>query len=188
MEGSHVNGRLPDGKSKRRGDARVLFDAAQEEELGRGSLDASERDPFVAPVERRSGSNSPERVHYDSTGSSNTPLDGHSFATPVLETHATPWATSPVAESSSNNNAEEVDATVKLSSSQARPRKPRLSVSRSRRSSLLQMEKRVCWALPRWLRKPLWAWLDRIALVLSPEWIRTTLLVWAMWCSLSLGE
>ena len=56
------------------------------------------------------------------------------------------------------------------------------------RSSLYEMEKRVCWSLPRWLRKPLWAWLDKLALVLSKQWVETTLLVWAMWGSMSLGE
>lgn len=46
----------------------------------------------------------------------------------------------------------------------------------------------ICKALPRWVRRPLLAWIDRIAMVLSPEWIRTTLLVWAAWWAMSLGK
>ncbi|KZT73865.1 MFS general substrate transporter [Daedalea quercina L-15889] len=45
----------------------------------------------------------------------------------------------------------------------------------------------IYWRLPRWLRKPLWAWLDRIAMVLAPEWMRITLLVWAAWFAMSLA-
>jgi hypothetical protein len=31
------------------------------------------------------------------------------------------------------------------------------------------------------------AWLDRVGMVLSPEWCRTTLLVWAVWFFMSLA-
>ncbi|TFK26851.1 MFS general substrate transporter [Coprinopsis marcescibilis] len=48
-------------------------------------------------------------------------------------------------------------------------------------------EQKLCWSLPRWLRKPLWAWLDRVMMVLSPEWVRTTVLVWAAWWAMSLA-
>lgn len=182
--GSNAEVQHPDPIShKQRSGLRVLFDAEQDE--GRGSIDANERDPFVAPEERTrtSGSVSPERVHYDSTGSSNTPLQGHSFVTPVSENQPVPWAT-PADRSSSD--AEEPEH--KPSRTNSRGTAPRLSTSCSRRSSLHEVKNRVCWALPRWLRRPLWAWLDRISLVLGPEWIRTTLLVWAMWCFMSLGE
>ncbi|TEB22963.1 membrane transporter [Coprinellus micaceus] len=57
----------------------------------------------------------------------------------------------------------------------------------SRRSTASVYEKKLCWSLPRWLRNPLWAWLDRVHMVLAPEWIRTTLLVWAVWCTMSLA-
>ena len=42
--------------------------------------------------------------------------------------------------------------------------------------------------LPRWLADPLDAWTDRVMMVLSPEWLRTTLLVWSAWFGMSLGE
>lgn len=70
-------------------------------------------------------------------------------------------------------------------------RRPPMRTEDSRRlstaSSFYEMKSKVYWKLPRWLRKPLWAWMDRIAMVLAPEWFRTTVLVWAVWCSMSLG-
>ncbi|KDQ62758.1 hypothetical protein JAAARDRAFT_149872 [Jaapia argillacea MUCL 33604] len=52
--------------------------------------------------------------------------------------------------------------------------------------SMRSLQKRVSW-LPRWIRKPFLAWLDRISIVLQPEWIRITVLVWAVWCCMSLA-
>ncbi|PFH49963.1 hypothetical protein AMATHDRAFT_62131 [Amanita thiersii Skay4041] len=46
---------------------------------------------------------------------------------------------------------------------------------------------RLISVLPRWLADPLCAWMDRVWMVLSPEWLRTTLLVWAAWCAMSLA-
>jgi len=63
-------------------------------------------------------------------------------------------------------------------------RRRRLSTV-SRRSSIY--ERKVYRALPRWVRKPLWAWWDRVMMVLAPEWLRTTVLVWSAWCAMSLG-
>lgn len=40
---------------------------------------------------------------------------------------------------------------------------------------------------PKPLERPLAAWLDRLSLVLSKEWRRTTLLMWCIWFCLSLG-
>lgn len=57
--------------------------------------------------------------------------------------------------------------------------------SASRRSSVY--EQKVCRALHRWLRRPLWAWWDRVMMVLAPEWLRTTVLVWLAWFAMSLG-
>ncbi|KAF9493580.1 MFS general substrate transporter [Pleurotus eryngii] len=59
--------------------------------------------------------------------------------------------------------------------------------TRSRRRSSFYDNNKYCGKLPRWLRKPLLAWLDRVGMVLTPEWLRTTLLVWAAWCSMSLA-
>jgi hypothetical protein len=67
--------------------------------------------------------------------------------------------------------------------------RPRLARSATgRRSSFHEVERRVCLALPHVVRKPLWAWLERMELVLAPEWRRTTVLVWCAWFGMSLGE
>lgn len=68
-----------------------------------------------------------------------------------------------------------------------RPALPRRSVV-SHRSSFYEVERKVCFALPHVVRKPLLAWLDRMALVLTPEWRGTTILVWCAWFSMSLGD
>ncbi|KAJ3572767.1 hypothetical protein NP233_g2872 [Leucocoprinus birnbaumii] len=62
----------------------------------------------------------------------------------------------------------------------------RLSSASSRRSSMYEVERR-CRLLPRSMRKPLAVWWDRVSMVLEPEWFRTTVLVWAMWFSMSLA-
>ncbi|KAF9439931.1 hypothetical protein P691DRAFT_804509 [Macrolepiota fuliginosa MF-IS2] len=49
----------------------------------------------------------------------------------------------------------------------------------SRRSLVYEYE-RKCRLLPRWVRKPLAAWWDRMSMVLKPEWFRMTVLVWAV--------
>ncbi|KAF8799365.1 MFS general substrate transporter [Phlegmacium glaucopus] len=48
-------------------------------------------------------------------------------------------------------------------------------------------ERKIFCVLPRWLRRPLWAWWDRVMMVLAPKWRRTTLLVWSVWCAMSLA-
>ncbi|ETW81874.1 major facilitator superfamily [Heterobasidion irregulare TC 32-1] len=72
-----------------------------------------------------------------------------------------------------------------------RPRPPR-SESRASRTSVTSsiFEGKggwLWWKLPRWIRRPLGAWLDRFAMVLAPEWIRTTVVVWGVWFGMSLG-
>ncbi|KAH6871586.1 major facilitator superfamily domain-containing protein [Coprinopsis sp. MPI-PUGE-AT-0042] len=57
----------------------------------------------------------------------------------------------------------------------------------SRRSRASAYEQKFFWALPHAVRRPLWAWWDRVMSVLSPEWLRTTLLVWGVWWSMSLA-
>lgn len=75
-----------------------------------------------------------------------------------------------------------------------RPRPRRLSTRRSRagsmasrRGSMYEMKQKVGGVLPKWMRRPLWAWLDRVAMVMAPQWLRTTLLVWIVWFGVSLG-
>lgn len=44
------------------------------------------------------------------------------------------------------------------------------------------------WRVPIKVRAPVEAWFDRFGMVLGPEWLRTTLLVWGAWFGMSLGE
>ena len=61
------------------------------------------------------------------------------------------------------------------------------SVPRRSRTMSLISERYVSNAWPRWLRRPLRAWLDRVSMVLSPEWLKTTTLVCSAWCAMALG-
>lgn len=126
-------------------------------------------------------------AHYHSTGESPTPLDSHVFMTPTHEHHQPNMlasATSPIQKE--DNQLSEAPAPLR------RPPRTRAS-SRLSTSSLAGRrissiyENKVCGALPRWLRRPLWAWWDRVMMVLAPEWLRTTILVWGAWWSMSLG-
>lgn len=117
------------------------------------------------------GTNSPTGVaDYHSTGESPAQqLESHSFATPTI-----PYQEPP-------SPKEDVEPIV-------RPRQvPSRSASLSRRRTSSVYEKQLYSVLPSWLRRPLWAWWDRILMVLTPEWLRTTLLVWAAWCAMSLA-
>ena len=61
----------------------------------------------------------------------------------------------------------------------------RYSSTTSRRSP--KFEQRMHRMLPKWLRRPLMGWWDRVEMVLAPEWLETTLLVWSTWCAMALG-
>lgn len=175
---------LPSVAPAARGDVRLVFDADAEDA-------ADETAPLDGPTvpARR---DSPERLHYDSTGSSNTPLDSHTFSTPASELpprprpHTFPRSTAGIG-SGVAMSPEPKTATLPRPPARPVPQRP-AGLTRARRSSLHQAKARLCWALPRWIRRPLWAWLDRLALVFAPEWLKTTLLVWAIWGSMSLGE
>jgi hypothetical protein len=106
----------------------------------------------------------PDSFDYSSTGESNNLLESHSFATPVIE-HAEPPFTIPSPE----------EDEYKRPVSPIQPRRNRSSVYRAST------------VLPTAIRRPLWVWLDRVSLVLSPEWLWTTLIMWATWFSMSLG-
>ncbi|KAJ3787641.1 MFS general substrate transporter [Lentinula aff. detonsa] len=140
-------------------------------------------------------------AHYSSTGESSTPLGAHVFATPTVEYDIPP---SLIRETSDSSNAKldanpgaDFSATTNSQSHltvEVDPiprRRPRSSGRRrnhrlSRRASSIY-ETKVCGMLPRWLRRPIWAWWDRVMLVLTPEWLKTTLLVWAVWWAMSLA-
>lgn len=126
-------------------------------------------------------------TQYNSTDAAPIILDGHSFTTPA-EVHV-PAFPGPTSLPDLPQNGGDTDNEPSLPA--ATPRPVRRGVSpgtrRSRRISSVY-ERRLCECLPQFVRKPLWAWWDRVMMVLTPEWLRTTLLVWAVWCSMALGE
>lgn len=77
------------------------------------------------------------------------------------------------------------------SSSLERPRivnPPPISRTHStRRLSDSSPSSRTFHILPPFLCRPLRSWWDRVLLVLSPEWLRTTVLMWSTWCAMALG-
>lgn len=179
------------GPRPQRTDVRLVFDATEQDEPARMS---SETDPLaleaaIASATARRQSDSPEIINYDSTGSSNTPLGSHSFVTPVASRANSVRSIAALQSTSLEDEEEEEDAEAVEDKTRSllNRRRPRASTTLSRRSSLYEAQVKVCWALPGWIRRPLWAWLDRISVVLSPEWLRTTLLVWAMWCTMALA-
>ncbi|PPQ73324.1 hypothetical protein CVT26_015347 [Gymnopilus dilepis] len=111
---------------------------------------------------------------YDSTGE--TPQrNSRDFVTPVEE--SPPATIESVKEpliGSSSTEDDDREATARR----------RLSTA-SRRSSMYEQKARRL--LPRWVRRPLRAWWDRVLMVLAPEWLRTTILVWSAWFSMSLA-
>lgn len=139
---------------------------------------------------------------YHSTGESPVPLESHSFATPV-SAHI-PGVTGPHEVEPTNPDSTEAEFKDVVPDISRRSRlpspvpRPRSSLDASQRRASTSSrrshrpgsiyEKQVRGVLPRWVRRPLEAWLYRVAMVLSPEWLKTTVLVWAMWCSMSLGE
>ena len=114
---------------------------------------------------------------YQSTGDSPNSLDSHLFVTPVEEYPSIPSSSRPDALH------EETKHPPRLP--HARPHPPRLRRASSVASVALEM--RFGPTLLRWIKRPLTAWLDRVGMVLSPEWCRTALLVWGVWFFMSLG-
>lgn len=150
------------------------------------------------------GSPESEVKSYSAVGESNTVLEGHSFTTPTIP-HASRrvsfLSTAPVPadileqkEEPSTSADMDVPRTSRLlppeSPPAPRPRSHMRGTSSRRMSttsSMYEVRSKLYWKLPRWLRRPLCKWLDRIAMVLSPEWFKTTVLMWATWCAMSLG-
>ncbi|KAG2337733.1 MFS general substrate transporter [Suillus weaverae] len=115
-------------------------------------------------------------------------LDGHSFITPIGEVPPRGQSLARGHHSRSSSRDSESDAKDLFSIPEARPR-PRQGTIHPLTSSVVsfQMKQRVGSMLPRWARQPLLAWLDRIGLVLGPEWFRTTVLMWGVWFFMSLA-
>ncbi|KAI0040049.1 MFS general substrate transporter [Auriscalpium vulgare] len=123
------------------------------------------------------GSNGSRIPVYSSTGESTVGLENHTYFTPVVESGGFP----------STPPKEDVPVDDDLPPARPRPTRQRALTGASMRSSFIEAKDKVWWKLPRWIRKPLGAWLDRFGMVLGPEWIRTTLLVWGTWFGMSLA-
>jgi len=132
------------------------------------------------------GSPEDRPLDYNSTGEPNVTLSDHIFQTPPIPPAA--FRDSAAVEASPDEAEDYIKA--------GRGRHSRLQSSVSRRSrpqrarsvsSIYEIKSKLYWKLPRFIRNPLWAWLDRVAMVLSPDWIRTTLLMWTAWFSMSLA-
>ncbi|KAI0637103.1 MFS general substrate transporter [Trametes polyzona] len=153
--------------------------------------------------------------HYSSMSEPDVALNAHTFGTPIPPTTprrlsaptfgpdeltSSPQPLSP-ASSSGAPFLPRVPSAPELPShgnerprprprahSSAGPGGRRMSRRMSTASSIMESKAGgVCRALPRWVRRPILAWVDRVAMVLSPEWLRTTVLVWAAWCAMSLA-
>ncbi|KAL1950548.1 hypothetical protein VTO73DRAFT_5672 [Trametes versicolor] len=152
--------------------------------------------------------------HYNTMSEPDVVLDAHSFGTPLPPPtarrlsaasfdprHLSSSGPPPLTPSSTAQLLPRVPSAPELSAqgSELPPPRPRplstltpgsrrMSRRLSTASSYVESKSGgICKALPRWVRRPLLAWIDRIAMVLSPEWIRTTLLVWAAWWAMSLA-
>ncbi|KAG6898420.1 hypothetical protein C0992_004131 [Termitomyces sp. T32_za158] len=174
----------PNGKnieSRPRPTSTTIFSATDVEGnhyLGSGSPPETDRPALV--------------TQYNSTDATPPMLDGYSFATPAevhIPAFSGPMNFPDISQNGGDTDSKPPSPAISPTSPRPTPRPPRRGVSpgnrRSRRISSVY-EKRLCECLPQPVRKPLWAWWDRVMMVLSPEWLRTTSLVWAAWCAMSL--
>ncbi|KAG5716957.1 hypothetical protein E4T56_gene15898, partial [Termitomyces sp. T112] len=131
-------------------------------------------------------------TQYNSTDAAPSMLDGHSFTTPAeAHTPVFPEATNSSEHSSNGCETDSKPPSPVVSPTLPQPalRPPRRGLLPGNRSSRVSSvyERRFCESLPQFMRKPLSAWWDRMMMVLSPEWLRTTLSVWSAWCAMSLA-
>jgi hypothetical protein len=139
---------------------------------------------------------------YSATGGSEAPLSAYAVVSGTTERRSFPYHSTPSAGRTSFHDVppspkeEEVPtedfyaiprARSRSRSSRLPARHPRRDTISSVRSSLYDAADRAYWALPRRIRRPVRAWLSRFAMVLEPEWRRTTLLVWVTWWGIMLG-
>lgn len=175
-----ANSREQSGSRSASAEGQVVFDAGDGDEP---SLDGER--PKLLPKTSRMGLRSPQEdglPDYSSTGEHNVSLTGHAFQSPVITSPTSPVMPndSYLKDSSRRNSTASAYSARSFQQSQH---------SRERSSSTLgDKRSKLYWKLPRWLRKPMWAWAERMSMVLSPEWIRTTILVWIAWFAMSLGE
>ena len=149
---------------------------------------------------------SPPKKDYRSTETSpSPPLQGESFGTPFLED---PRDLPPVLdaaflddddddEEGEANNERETDrgsitergsiTGVAIPRPGGGARKFR-SLSVVSTASDIKRLSPIMRALPRWIRRPLQAYGERLESLFTPEWKKTTILMWMIWLSLSTGE
>lgn len=171
------------------------------------STGSDEREPFLPPsqesrpvceTDRNAKTNGacgdqPTRddgvKDYQSTDDSPTALESHSFVTPVEEYPPRRLSAVNIGDAPSSSRPGALHDETKRQPRISHARYPSAQSRLSRASSVasVELEMRCRSILPRWIRRPLIAWLDRVGMVLSPEWYRTTLLVWAVWFFMSLG-
>ena len=111
---------------------------------------------------------SPDSADYNTTGETNTIRNNrYSFTTPTTEIPGLPIVGGPLHSPS------------------------QLHAHTNQRhhtgNSIVSVSYKSMGWLPRSIRKPLWAFMDRLALVLAPEWFWKTLTIWATWFSMALG-
>lgn len=128
------------------------------------------------------------KVYQSMDEATHDPLDGHSFITPVGDVPPCGQSLARGDHSRSSSRDPESDSKDLFSIPEARPR-PSPGTIHPRTSSVIsfEMKQRVGSVLPRWVRRPLLAWLDRVGMVLAPEWFRTTILMWGVWFFMSLA-
>lgn len=128
------------------------------------------------------------KVYQSMDEATHDPLDGHSFITPVSDVPPRGQSLARGHHSRSSSRDPEPESKGLLPTPEARPRS-RQGTIHPRTSSVIsfEMKQRVGSVLPRWVRRPLLAWLDRIGMVLAPEWFRTTVLMWGVWFFMSLA-
>lgn len=190
----------------------TVFDAGDVDGTGTGGSSPTKSS---SSSESSGSSRAPLVTQYDSIGQTPaTVLEGHSFTPSIRDSYPpspklsrapsstaattskvhdeedkgilTPRSASPVRPHILDSQSPHLRRHTSIGGIDSRRTSRRLSTI-SRRSSVYEYE-RKCRALPRWVRKPLAVWWDRVSMVLEPEWFRTTILVWAVWFSMSLGE
>ncbi|KAG1814987.1 MFS general substrate transporter [Suillus variegatus] len=128
------------------------------------------------------------KVYQSMAEATHDALDGHTFITPVGEVPPRGKSLARGHRSRSSSRDSQSESKVLFSVPEARPR-PRQGTIHPRTSSVIsfEMKQRVGSVLPRWVRRPLLAWLDRVGMVLAPEWFQTTVLMWGVWFFMSLA-
>jgi len=169
LDVADIEGRNPDISTRPRATSTTIFDATVTED--RGQVPKEENNVKAGLV-----------TAYASTGETYG-LESHTFSPPFSRTTSSVSITS-VQKDTIVEDLSSVEQSLLPGLDDIHDH-ARYSSTASRRSSIF--EQRMRRVLPKWLRRPLMGWWDRVKMVLSPEWLKTTLLVWSTWCAMSLG-